>query len=86
MSNTAYIGADALASLIYVMNAARCWKRELWLAGLDRLLVKLWALPAAALLSHGSEGCGGVAAHPAGDDRRFRNSERTGHSAALAAS
>jgi N-acetylglucosaminyldiphosphoundecaprenol N-acetyl-beta-D-mannosaminyltransferase len=39
MSNTAYIGADALASLIYVMNIARCWKRELWLAGLDRLLV-----------------------------------------------
>lgn len=39
MSNTAYIGADALASLIYVMNVARCWKRELWLAGLDRLLV-----------------------------------------------
>jgi N-acetylglucosaminyldiphosphoundecaprenol N-acetyl-beta-D-mannosaminyltransferase len=39
MSNTAYIGADALASLIYVMNVARSWKRELWLAGLDRLLV-----------------------------------------------
>jgi len=41
MSNTAYIGADALASLIYVMNVARCWKRELWLAGLDRLLVNV---------------------------------------------
>ena len=41
MSNTTYIGADALASLIYVMNAARCWKRELWLAGMDRLLVKV---------------------------------------------
>ncbi len=41
MSNTAYIGADALASLIYVMNAARCWKRELWLAGMDSLLVKV---------------------------------------------
>jgi N-acetylglucosaminyldiphosphoundecaprenol N-acetyl-beta-D-mannosaminyltransferase len=41
MSNTAYIGADALASLIYIMNVARCWKRELWLAGLDRLLVKV---------------------------------------------
>jgi N-acetylglucosaminyldiphosphoundecaprenol N-acetyl-beta-D-mannosaminyltransferase len=38
MSNTAYLGADALASLIYVMNVARSWKRELWLAGLDRLL------------------------------------------------
>jgi anti-anti-sigma factor len=41
MSNTAYIGADALASLIYVMNVARSWKRELWLAGLDRILVKV---------------------------------------------
>jgi N-acetylglucosaminyldiphosphoundecaprenol N-acetyl-beta-D-mannosaminyltransferase len=41
MSNTAYIGADALASLIYVMNVARCWKRELWVAGLDRLLVRV---------------------------------------------
>jgi hypothetical protein len=41
MSNTGYIGADALASLIYVMNVARCWKRELWLAGLDRLLVQV---------------------------------------------
>jgi N-acetylglucosaminyldiphosphoundecaprenol N-acetyl-beta-D-mannosaminyltransferase len=41
MSNTAYIGADALASLIYVMNVARSWKRELWLAGLDKLLVKV---------------------------------------------
>lgn len=37
MSGTAYIGADALASLIYAMNVARCWKRELWLAGLDKL-------------------------------------------------
>ncbi|MGD0097322.1 MAG: WecB/TagA/CpsF family glycosyltransferase [Terracidiphilus sp.] len=41
MSNTAYIGADALASLIHVMNIARCWKRELWLAGLDRLLAQV---------------------------------------------
>lgn len=41
MSNTAYIGADALASLIYVMNVAHSWKRELWLAGLDRLLVQV---------------------------------------------
>ncbi len=41
MSNTAYIGADALASLIYIMNMARRWKRELWLAGLDRLLIKV---------------------------------------------
>jgi anti-anti-sigma factor len=41
MSRTAYIGADALASLIYVMNVARSWKRELWLAGLDRLLAQV---------------------------------------------
>jgi N-acetylglucosaminyldiphosphoundecaprenol N-acetyl-beta-D-mannosaminyltransferase len=41
MRNTAYIGADALASLIYVMNVARSWKRELWLTGLDRLLVQV---------------------------------------------
>jgi len=41
MSKTAYIGADALASLIFVMNVARCWKRELWLVGLDRLLVRV---------------------------------------------
>jgi N-acetylglucosaminyldiphosphoundecaprenol N-acetyl-beta-D-mannosaminyltransferase len=41
MSNTAYIGADALASLIYIMNIARSWKRELWLAGLDRILTQV---------------------------------------------
>jgi N-acetylglucosaminyldiphosphoundecaprenol N-acetyl-beta-D-mannosaminyltransferase len=41
MSNTGYIGADALASLIYVMNVARRWKRELWVAGLDRLLARV---------------------------------------------
>jgi len=38
MSQTAYIGADAIASLIYAMNVTRSWKRELWLAGLDRFL------------------------------------------------
>jgi N-acetylglucosaminyldiphosphoundecaprenol N-acetyl-beta-D-mannosaminyltransferase len=41
MSNTTYIGADALGSLIYVMNIARCWKRELWLAGLHPVLVRV---------------------------------------------
>lgn len=41
MSKTAYIGADALASLITVMNVARRGKRELWLAGMDRLLVHI---------------------------------------------
>jgi N-acetylglucosaminyldiphosphoundecaprenol N-acetyl-beta-D-mannosaminyltransferase len=40
MSNTTYIGADALASLIYVMNVARSWNRELWLAGMDRQVSK----------------------------------------------
>jgi len=41
MSNTSYIGADALGSLIYVMNIARCWKRELWLAGLHPFLARV---------------------------------------------
>jgi N-acetylglucosaminyldiphosphoundecaprenol N-acetyl-beta-D-mannosaminyltransferase len=41
MSNTVYIGADALASLIYLMNIARNWKRELWIAGMDRTLIKV---------------------------------------------
>jgi N-acetylglucosaminyldiphosphoundecaprenol N-acetyl-beta-D-mannosaminyltransferase len=41
MSNTTYIGADALASLVFVMNVARCRKRELWLAGMDRLLIRV---------------------------------------------
>jgi N-acetylglucosaminyldiphosphoundecaprenol N-acetyl-beta-D-mannosaminyltransferase len=41
MSKTAYIGADALASLICIMSVARNWKRELWVAGLDRFLVRV---------------------------------------------
>jgi len=41
MSSTTYIGADALGSLIYLMNIARCWKRELWIAGLHPLLVRV---------------------------------------------
>jgi N-acetylglucosaminyldiphosphoundecaprenol N-acetyl-beta-D-mannosaminyltransferase len=42
LSHTTYIGADALGSLIHVMNLARRWRRELWLAGLhpdlDRII------------------------------------------------
>jgi anti-anti-sigma factor len=34
LSHTTYIGADALGSLIHVMNLACRWRRELWLAGL----------------------------------------------------
>jgi N-acetylglucosaminyldiphosphoundecaprenol N-acetyl-beta-D-mannosaminyltransferase len=34
LSRTTYIGADALGSLIHVMNLACRWRRELWLAGL----------------------------------------------------
>ena len=41
MSNTRYIGADALASLIFVMNIARCWRREIWLVGLDKQLMRV---------------------------------------------
>lgn len=45
MTKTSYIGADALGSLIYAMNVSRCWKRELWFAGLNRFLV--WVVRAA---------------------------------------
>jgi N-acetylglucosaminyldiphosphoundecaprenol N-acetyl-beta-D-mannosaminyltransferase len=42
LSQTTYIGADALGSLIDVVNLARRWRRELWLAGLhpnlDRII------------------------------------------------
>jgi N-acetylglucosaminyldiphosphoundecaprenol N-acetyl-beta-D-mannosaminyltransferase len=34
MSHTTYIGADALGSLIHVMNLACRWRRDLWVAGL----------------------------------------------------
>jgi N-acetylglucosaminyldiphosphoundecaprenol N-acetyl-beta-D-mannosaminyltransferase len=41
MSHTAYIGADGLGSLIYIMNLARCYKRELWLAGVETPLLRV---------------------------------------------
>ena len=41
MSKTACIGADALGTLIHLSNAARRWNRELWLAGLHPLLLRV---------------------------------------------
>jgi N-acetylglucosaminyldiphosphoundecaprenol N-acetyl-beta-D-mannosaminyltransferase len=41
MSETAYIGADALGTLIRLLTTARRWKRELWIAGLDPLLCRV---------------------------------------------
>jgi anti-anti-sigma factor len=41
MSKTTFIGADGLGSLIHVMNIARSWKRELWLAGLHWFLLQI---------------------------------------------
>ncbi len=47
LSKTAYIGADALGSLIYLKKIARRWNRELWLAGLNR--IPAWVVRAARL-------------------------------------
>jgi N-acetylglucosaminyldiphosphoundecaprenol N-acetyl-beta-D-mannosaminyltransferase len=47
MSATAYIGADALGSLIHLLSTARRRKRELWIAGLHPLL--RWVVRAARL-------------------------------------
>jgi N-acetylglucosaminyldiphosphoundecaprenol N-acetyl-beta-D-mannosaminyltransferase len=41
LSSTTYIGADALGSLIHVINLARRWRRELWLAGLSPNLARV---------------------------------------------
>ena len=41
MSSTTYIGADALGTLIHLVTVARRWKRELWLAGLHPLLLRV---------------------------------------------
>jgi N-acetylglucosaminyldiphosphoundecaprenol N-acetyl-beta-D-mannosaminyltransferase len=41
MSSTAYIGADAIGTLIHLLTVARRWKRELWLAGLHPLLLRV---------------------------------------------
>jgi len=40
-TETAYIGADALGTLIHLLSAARRWKRELWLAGLQPFLLRV---------------------------------------------
>jgi len=47
MSKTAYIGADAMGTLIHLLSVARRWKRELWLTGLHPFL--LWVVRAAQL-------------------------------------
>jgi N-acetylglucosaminyldiphosphoundecaprenol N-acetyl-beta-D-mannosaminyltransferase len=41
LSKTTSIGADALGTLIHLSIAARRWNRELWLAGLHPLLVRV---------------------------------------------
>lgn len=50
MSNTSYIGADGLGSLIYATNVARSWKRELWFTGLNRFTA--WMVSSALLRRH----------------------------------
>jgi len=47
MSKTAYIGADAMGTLIHLLSVSRRWKRELWLTGLHPFL--LWVVRAAQL-------------------------------------
>jgi N-acetylglucosaminyldiphosphoundecaprenol N-acetyl-beta-D-mannosaminyltransferase len=42
LSQTTYIGADALGSLIHVMNLARRWRRDLWIAGSQPNLVRVF--------------------------------------------
>ncbi|MGA7241547.1 MAG: WecB/TagA/CpsF family glycosyltransferase [Terracidiphilus sp.] len=41
MSSTAYIGADALGTLIRLLTVARSRKRELWIAGLHPFLLRV---------------------------------------------
>ena len=41
LSETVYIGADALGTLIRLLGTVRRWKRELWLAGLQPPLLKV---------------------------------------------
>jgi hypothetical protein len=42
LSQTTYIGADALASLIHVMNLASRWRRDVWIAGTHPNLVRVF--------------------------------------------
>jgi N-acetylglucosaminyldiphosphoundecaprenol N-acetyl-beta-D-mannosaminyltransferase len=41
LSQTAYLGPDALGSLIHLVATARRWKRELWLTGLRPFLKRV---------------------------------------------
>ena len=41
LSQTAYLGADALGSLIHLVEISRRWKRELWLTGLRPFLKRV---------------------------------------------
>ena len=41
LSETTYIGADALGTLIHLQSAARRWKRELWLTCLNGFLRRI---------------------------------------------
>jgi len=42
LSQTTYVGADALGSLIHVINLARRWRRDLWVAGTHPNLVRVF--------------------------------------------
>ena len=41
LSETSYIGADALGTLVHLLSLAHRWKRELWLTGLRRFLRRI---------------------------------------------
>lgn len=47
LSETLYVGPDALGSLIHILKLAQRWKREFWLTGVQRNL--WWVLRAAQL-------------------------------------
>jgi N-acetylglucosaminyldiphosphoundecaprenol N-acetyl-beta-D-mannosaminyltransferase len=42
LSQTTYIGADAMGSLIHLMNLARRWRRDFWIAGTRPSLVRIF--------------------------------------------
>jgi N-acetylglucosaminyldiphosphoundecaprenol N-acetyl-beta-D-mannosaminyltransferase len=42
LSQTTYVGADALGSLIHVMNLACRWRRDLWIVGTQPNLVRVF--------------------------------------------
>jgi anti-anti-sigma regulatory factor len=41
LSKTAYLGPDALGTLVHLDSVARRWKREFWLTGLRPLLARV---------------------------------------------